>query len=208
VQLAPNSAPEAPPHVLSQVPHVVEPQQSVSMAQFCPVDAHPHVLFTHWSLQQSLFTAHVAPVCAPEAPPHVPSHVPQLWPLQQSPELWHAPPTSVHGFAQTPLLHTSTPQQSLELAHVAPVPRQPHVPVPLHTLGAQQSLVLLQDAPEPEHPHVDVLVSQASEPQQSPLPVQPWPLAAQPQVPLTQSPEQQSDAVEHDAPSEVHAVGR
>jgi hypothetical protein len=103
-----------------------------------------------------------------------------------------------------PPVHTRTPQQSLELVHVSPVPRQPHVPLPLHRLGAQQSLLLEHAVPEPAHPHVEVVESQLSAPQQSRLPVQPSPLDAHPQVLLTHSAEQQSEAVEHDVPSDEH----
>jgi hypothetical protein len=62
-QEAPGCPPDAPPHVLSHVPHEPE-QQSVSCAQ-------------------------VAPSCDPEAPPQVLSHVPHVAPLQQSLSLAH-----------------------------------------------------------------------------------------------------------------------
>jgi hypothetical protein len=157
-------------------------------------------------LQHSLSLAQLAPLEAPEGPPQVLSHVPQPTPPQQSEALEHEPPGSAHALAHAPFVHTSEPQQSLSFVHVSPVPRQPHVPLPLHTLGAQQSALVVQAVPDPAHPHVDVLVSQLSAPQQSALLPQPWPLVAHPQVPLAQIAEQQSDALEHDVPSALHEL--
>jgi hypothetical protein len=203
-QVEPSCDPEVPPQVPSHVPHVAPLQQSLLLAHPWPLDAQPHVLFTHWPLQQSVSVEQVSPSCPPDAPPHVPSQLPKSSAPQQSLLLWQLSPSLPHGFAHMPPVHTRTPQQSLESVHVSPDPRQPHVPLPLHTLGAQQSLLLVHAVPEPAHPQVDVVVSQLRAPQQSRLPVQPSPLDAHPHVLLTQSAEQQSEAVEHDVPSDEH----
>ncbi len=166
---APSDAPEGPPHVLVHVPQLVPPQQSALLAQPAPGPAQPHVPFAHVPLQQSAALPQLAPSCPPEGPPHVLSHVPQATPPQHSAFEVQLPPTSEHAFSHLPPVQTSAPQQSLSLLQLSPVPRQPHVPLPLHTLGAQHSLLLEQDVPAPPHPQVDVLASHARAPQQSPL---------------------------------------
>jgi hypothetical protein len=203
LQLEPSCAPDPPPQVLSHVPHVWLSQQSPSLAHVAPAAAQPHVPLAHVPPQQSVSELQLDPSWAPDVPPQVLSQVPHVAPLQQSLSLAQVPPELAHGLAHAPLVHTRVPQQSPSLVHVSPVPRHPQVPLPLHTLGEQQSELLAHAAPEPAQPQVEVPVSQLSAPQQSPLPVQPWPLVAQPHVEFTQSDEQQSPALVHALPSWV-----
>jgi hypothetical protein len=77
--------------VLSQVPHVAPPQQSLEVAHPAPVAAHPQVPPAHVPLQQSVPTEQLAPSCAPVAPPHVPSQVLQSKLPQHSVDDAHVP---------------------------------------------------------------------------------------------------------------------
>jgi len=91
-------------------------------------------------LQQSLSWLQPTPFCAPLPPPHVLLHVP----------------------------HVAPPQQSLELAHPAPVAAHPHVP--LAHVPLQQSLGCEQLAPSCKPvapPHVPSHVLQSRLPQHS-----------------------------------------
>ena len=204
-QLAPSGEPLGPPHVLSQVPQASE-QQSDELAQDPPVAAQPQVPPAHVPLQQSVPVPQLAPSGEPLWPPQVSSHVPQVS-EQQSLSVVQLPPVPEHELAHCPLLlQMSVPQQSALSPHDSPVPRHPHLPALLQTFGAQQSLLLEHDVPEPAHPHVEVPVSQLRAPQQSALPVQPWPLEAHPHVLFTHRPEQQSPAVLHDVPSSLHPM--
>lgn len=204
-QLAPSGEPLGPPQVLSHVPHA-SVQQSDEVAQDPPVAAQPQVPPAQVPLQQSVPVPQLAPSGEPLWPPQVSSHVPQVS-EQQSPSVVQLPPVSEQELPHCPLLlQMRRPQQSLLLLHASPVPRQPHVPLPLHTFGAQQSALVEHEVPEPAHPHVDVPVSQLRAPQQSALPVQPWPLEAHPHVLFTHRPEQQSPAVLHDVPSSLQPV--
>jgi hypothetical protein len=151
---SPSCAPEAPPQVLSHVPHEVPAvQQSLSDWQV-PPDAEqgvPHVPLLHTNpsaLQQSVSVVQVSPLC-PQA-----------------------------GAAQAPLVHTFVPQQSLSAEQVSPAFAQPHVPA-LQMLGAQQSLLSLHEAPAAWQAHVIDVGSQLRAPQQSPSEAQACPLDAQ-----------------------------
>jgi hypothetical protein len=99
--VAPSCAPEAPPHVLSHVPHELAPQQSLSVWHVPPESEHgfPQVpsLLHASSPQQSLSCWQESPV---PRQPHV------FW-----------------------LLHTFGEQQSLLLLHDSPEPLQPQVDV-------------------------------------------------------------------------------
>jgi len=118
---APTPAPEVPPQVLSHVPHVTAPQQSLSSAQPPPAAAHPHVPPAHVPEQQSPSAAHVSPSWLPDLPPQVLSQVPHVGPPQQSESTWHVAPT-LHGGPHTPAVHTkpSALQQSPSFMHASP----------------------------------------------------------------------------------------
>ncbi len=153
VQLSPSWAPDMPPQVLSQVPHVGPPQQSLSDWQLDPV-VHggpqvPLLQTKESALQQSASVVQLSP-CSPQL-----------------------------GAAQAPLVHTDVPQQSLSSAQVSPVLPQPQVPPLVQMLGAQQSLLAVHEAPEAWHPQVMLVESQVSEPQQSLSAMHPCPLEAQ-----------------------------
>jgi len=152
VQVSPSCAPEVPPQVLSQVPHV-EPQQSLSAWQVAP---------------------------APQGGPQTPLVHTKASALQQSASVAQVDPWTPHaGAPQVPLVHRKVPQQSLSCAQAAPLSAQPQVPSDPQMLGAQQSLLAVQVAPEAWQPQVMLVVSQVSAPQQSVSAAQVWPLEAQ-----------------------------
>jgi hypothetical protein len=152
-QESPSCAPDTPPQVLSQVPQLVPPQQSLSVWHMDPVlHGGPQVPLLQTkpsSAQQSVSTMHVSP-----STPH-------------------------EGFAHMPLAHTKVPQQSLSIMQVSPMLAQPHVPA-LQLFGAQQSLLCVHDAPAAAQPQVMALGSQVSPVQQGVAAAHAWPLVAQP----------------------------
>lgn len=125
-QPAPSCAPSCPPQVLSHVPHVSAPQQSLDVEHESPELPHglPHWPLLHTRMpQQSLLLVQASPV--PRQP-------------------------------QVPLpLHTLGAQQSLLDEQAVPEPAQPHVDVPVSQLSApQQSALLWQPCPPEAQPHV------------------------------------------------------
>jgi hypothetical protein len=192
LQLAPSCEPTCPPQVLSHVPQVTPPQQSLSVVQLPPEPEHglPHIPPLHVRLpQQSLSLVQLSPV---------PRH------------------------PQVPLpLHTFGAQQSLLLVHAVPEPAQPQVLVLVSQLSApQQSRLPVQPCPLVAHPHV--LFTQSAEQQSdalehelpSGLHIPPEPPSPVPPVPpLThvrlvgsqRAAPQQSSSVVQSPPTPAHA---
>jgi hypothetical protein len=215
-QPAPSAPPDAPPQVLSQVPHE-PPQQSLSWPQPAPSAPPiwpPQVLSQvpqETPLQQSASTAHPAPLSAhPHSPEVVQLPEQQSVPAPQvSPSC--APEAPPQVLSQVP--QVAPLQQSVSTWHDAPVSPHgsPQVPA-LQTKPSepQQSVSVVQVAPScPQAlaPHMPAL--QTREPQQSPSWEQVSPLLAQPHVPALQMEgAQQSALAEQLAPAAWQAQVR
>jgi hypothetical protein len=138
----------------------VPPQQSESNTQDWPSNAHPHVLSTHRSEQQSLSYVHALPssvhVCGAA---QVPESVSQL-PRQQSESVEQLAPCTAHPHSE--LTHWSE-QQSLAWLQKKPSSVQAGAPPsspppccepqtpPLHRSAPQQSRSLTQRLPSSAH---------------------------------------------------------
>lgn len=209
LQLWPSWEPEAPPHVLSQVPQLAPPQQSLSVVQLPPEPeqglAQAPLVQTR-APQQSLSLVQVSPV---PRHPQVPLPLHTLG-AQQSLLLVHAVPDPAQPHVLVLVSQLSAPQQSRLPVQPCPLVAQPHVPftqsAEQHSDALEQEVPSeLQPPPAPPSPlppvppstHVLLEGSHTAAPQQSSEDMQSPPTPAQAgwQVPSAQLPEQQSPLV-------------